>query len=1119
MDLIRAKMRGACYLPDRDVLKNFELLAPTKAERVKIVTQASSMVEQLRTNVTPSMMELFLGEYGLSSNEGVALMCLAEALLRVPDAATMDVLIEDKIVPSEWGKHLGESHSALVNASTWALFVTGHVLNEPGLGIAGILRGAIKRLGEPVIRQAVASVMRKMGQEFVLGQTIKKAIKRAQTFEAEGYSFSYDMLGEAAMTDVDAKNYHMSYADAIAQISKAASSDSIQDNPGISIKLSALHPRYDLLHRDQVMKDLVSRARSLTLLAKSAGIGLNIDAEEATRLDLSLDVIEAVLSEPSLIGWDGFGVVVQAYGKRATYVIDWLYCLATRLDRRIMVRLVKGAYWDTEIKLAQVQGLPGFPVYSAKHHTDISYICCATKLLMMSDRIYPQFATHNAHTIAAVLQIADKKNVSDYEFQRLHGMGEALHDQVLKGRGTRCRIYAPVGHHKDLLAYLVRRLLENGANSSFVNQIFDVDVSSVVVAADPFDKLGILGPEIAHPENIFAPRRLNSTGFDLSDPTVLSALQQARSKSKIWKFGTQGNIHKVMNPATGVEIGQVRFLSVKDVQTKIDSVDLWKASTKKRASVLRHVADLYEENADDLFALLTHEAGKNLPDCVGELREAIDFLRFYAAEAELTPAPPAGVFVCISPWNFPLAIFTGQIAAALASGNGVLAKPAESTSMIACFAAELMHRAGVPASVLQLVVGQGEIVGPELCSSPSVAGVCFTGSMTTANVINRTMAHQLPSHIPLIAETGGLNAMIVDSTALLEQAVRDVLVGAFQSAGQRCSALRMLYIQIDIAPDFQKMLFGSMKALVVCNPVRTDCDVGPLIDQAAQEKVLQYIDQGNILFRTKAPEYGFFVPPTVLAVSGIGDLKEEIFGPVLHLATFNSDDLDQVIDDINASGYGLTFGLHSRIDDRVQRILSKVDVGNLYINRNQIGAVVGSQPFGGHGLSGTGPKAGGPRYLPRFALQNLLCMEGDSPPRMTAKEVSCAFAENFSFLPLMPVDLPGPTGESNRYSLVPRRRVLCMGAGAEKYAERALKLGCYAVAATLDENDLTLIEDLEAVVYAGSDSTKLRQALSKRVGPIVPILMDENFEIWLVREQSICIDTTAAGGNATLLAG
>jgi len=531
------------------------------------------------------------------------------------------------------------------------------------------------------------------------------------------------------------------------------------------------------------------------------------------------------------------------------------------------------------------------------------------------------------------------------------------------------------------------------------------------------------------------------------------------------------------------------------------------------------VADLYEENADDLFALLTHEAGKNLPDCVGELREAIDFLRFYAAEAELTPAPPAGVFVCISPWNFPLAIFTGQIAAALASGNGVLAKPAESTSMIACFAAELMHRAGVPASVLQLVVGQGEIVGPELCSSPSVAGVCFTGSMTTANVINRTMAHQLPSHIPLIAETGGLNAMIVDSTALLEQAVRDVLVGAFQSAGQRCSALRMLYIQIDIAPDFQKMLFGSMKALVVCNPVRTDCDVGPLIDQAAQEKVLQYIDQGNILFRTKAPEYGFFVPPTVLAVSGIGDLKEEIFGPVLHLATFNSDDLDQVIDDINASGYGLTFGLHSRIDDRVQRILSKVDVGNLYINRNQIGAVVGSQPFGGHGLSGTGPKAGGPRYLPRFALQNLLCMEGDSPPRMTAKEVSCAFAENFSFLPLMPVDLPGPTGESNRYSLVPRRRVLCMGAGAEKYAERALKLGCYAVAATLDENDLTLIEDLEAVVYAGSDSAKLRQALSKRVGPIVPILMDENFEIWLVREQSICIDTTAAGGNATLLAG
>ena len=1119
MDPIRVKMRGACYLPDSDVLKNFELLTPTKSERVRIVTQASSMVERLRTNSSPSMMELFLGEYGLSSNEGVALMCLAEALLRVPDAATMDALIEDKIVPSEWGKHLGESHSALVNASTWALFVTGHVLNDSGLGIAGILRGAIKRLGEPVIRQAVASVMRKMGQEFVLGQTIQKAIERSQTFEAEGYSFSYDMLGEAAMTEDDANNYFMSYADAITQISNAASSDSIQENPGISIKLSALHPRYDLLHCDQVMQDLVSRAHSLTLLAKSAGIGLNIDAEEAARLDLSLDVIEAVLSEPSLIGWDGFGVVVQAYGKRANYVIDWLYCLATRLDRRIMVRLVKGAYWDTEIKLAQVQGLPDFPVYSAKHHTDISYICCATKLLMMSDRIYPQFATHNAHTIAAVLQIADEKNVTDYEFQRLHGMGEALHEQILKERGARCRIYAPVGHHKDLLAYLVRRLLENGANSSFVNQIFDVDVSSMAVAADPFDKLGMPGTEITHPKDIFAPRRLNSKGFDLSDSTVLSALQQVRSKHKTWEFGTQGNVHKVMNPATGKEIGQVRFLSGKDVQTKIDSAGLWKTSAKKRASVLRQVADLYEENADDLFALLTHEAGKNLPDCVGELREAIDFLRFYAAEAELNPAPPAGVFVCISPWNFPLAIFTGQIAAALASGNGVLAKPAESTSMIAYFAIELMHRAGVPASALQLVVGQGNIVGPELCSAPSVAGVCFTGSMATANMINRTMASQLPSHIPLIAETGGLNAMIVDSTALLEQAVRDVLASAFQSAGQRCSALRMLYIQSDIASDFQKMLFGSMQALVVCDPVRIDCDVGPLIDQAAQEKVLQYIDQGNILLKTKAPEYGFFVPPTVLAVSGIGDLKEEIFGPVLHLATFNSDELDQVIDEINTSGYGLTFGLHSRIDDRVQRVLSKVDVGNLYINRNQIGAVVGSQPFGGHGLSGTGPKAGGPRYLPRFALQNLLCVEGDLPPRMTAKEVSNAFAKKRNFLPLMPVDLPGPTGESNRYSLVPRQRVLCMGAGAEKYVKRALELGCYAIAATLDEDDLTLIEDLEAVVYAGPNSARVRQALSKRAGPIVPILMDENFEVWLMREQSICIDTTAAGGNAALLAG
>jgi RHH-type proline utilization regulon transcriptional repressor/proline dehydrogenase/delta 1-pyrroline-5-carboxylate dehydrogenase len=737
----------------------------------------------------------------------------------------------------------------------------------------------------------------------------------------------------------------------------------------------------------------------------------------------------------------------------------------------------------------------------------------------MSDRIYPQFATHNAHTIAAVLHIAKEKGVSNYEFQRLHGMGEALHDQVLKKSGTPCRIYAPVGRHSDLLAYLVRRLLENGANSSFVNQIFDPDVSSLTLTSDPFDKFGTPGPDIANPKDIFAPNRVNSAGFDLADPEVLFALQQARFEPRIWKFGTQGEAHKVFSPATGSEIGQVRFLSAQDAEAKINSAEPWQASAIKRAAVLRRVADLYESHADDIFTLLTHEAGKTLLDCIGELREAVDFLRFYAAEVELNPLSPAGIFVCISPWNFPLAIFTGQIAAALASGNGVLAKPAESTSMISYFAVELMHLAGVPASTLQLIAGQGTIVGPILCSAPSVTGVCFTGSIATAHVINRTMAHQLPSHIPLIAETGGLNAMIVDSTALLEQAVRDVLVSAFQSAGQRCSALRILYVQSDIAENFKKMLFGAMQALVVCDPARIDCDVGPVIDEIAREKILQHIAQSNILFSVKAPKGGTFVPPTVLAVSGIGDLGEEIFGPVLHLTTFAVDELEQVIHDINASGYGLTFGLHSRIDDRVQKIITSLDVGNLYINRNQIGAVVGSQPFGGHGLSGTGPKAGGPRYLPRFTKQNLLHAEGELPPRKTAEEISSAFACKFEFSSFLPIDLPGPTGESNRYTLTPRRRVLCIGVSAKEHAKRAKALGCHAIAATMNTHDLTLIKNLEAVVYAGSNSVEIRQALSNRTGPIVPILMDENFEMWLVREHSICINTTAAGGNVTLLGG
>ena len=1118
MEQIRKQMRAKAYASDQEVLQNLAPLAPSPDTRGEISRHASAMVERLRAEAKPSMMELFLAEYGLSSEEGVALMCLAEALLRVPDAATMDALIEDKIAPSEWGKHLGESHSTLVNASTWALLVTGQVLDAPDTGMAGLLRGAIKRLGEPVIRQAVARVMREMGQQFVLGQTIQKALSRAATFEKKGYLYSYDMLGEAAITDEDARSYHMAYADAIAQIAKAASGGDISKNPGISIKLSALHPNYDLQHRSEVMAVLVPRARSLALLAKSAGIGLNIDAEEAARLDLSLDVIEAVLSEPSLAGWDGFGVVVQAYGKRAAYVIDWLYALARKLDRRIMVRLVKGAYWDTEIKLAQVEGLPGFPVLAAKPHTDIQYICCAQKLLAMSDRIYPQFATHNAHTIAAVLHSSAALEVTHFEFQRLHGMGEALHDQVLQEHGVACRIYAPVGHHSDLLAYLVRRLLENGANSSFVNQIFDADVPASLVAADPFEKLGETGPKIALPADIFAPERPNSKGFDLSDPEVLAHLQAQRGRRQTWSYGDLGQPHAVHCPATGDQIGQINFLSAEQAQHVAAAATPWQATAAERVEVLRRAADLYEAQAEEFFALLTHEAGKTLIDCIGELREAVDFLRYYAHEAEGLASSSDGIFTCISPWNFPLAIFTGQIAAALAMGNGVLAKPAEATSLIAVQAAALLHQAGVPKTCLQLLPGEGAVVGPILCSAPNVSGVCFTGSTATAQAINRIMAENLPPHAPLIAETGGLNAMIVDSTALLEQAVQDVVVSAFQSAGQRCSALRMLYVQNDIAEAFQQMLFGAMRALVVGHPDAADCDVGPVIDAAAKAHILAHISRHPLLFQTAAPEQGHFVAPTVLSVGGIGDLKEEVFGPVLHLARYDAGELDRVINDINASGYGLTFGFHSRIDDRVQKVVSRVDVGNLYINRNQIGAVVGSQPFGGHGLSGTGPKAGGPRYLPRFAAQTLAQVEGPLPPYMSLAEVEQAFASQMPQRRLAPQDLPGPTGESNRYILRPRSRVLCMGPGAEAHAQSARDMGCCAIAAEVALSDVTEVPHLQAVVYAGPQAQALRQALSARDGAIVPVLMDESFATWLLQEQSICINTTAAGGNAALLA-
>ncbi|MEM1317782.1 MAG: bifunctional proline dehydrogenase/L-glutamate gamma-semialdehyde dehydrogenase PutA, partial [Pseudomonadota bacterium] len=1086
-----------------------------------------------------------LAEYGLSSDEGVALMCLAEALLRVPDEDTMDALIEDKIAPSQWGRHLGRSHSPFINASTWALYITGKVLDdsdENQRSISSVLHGAIRRLGEPVIRQAVSRAMKEMGRQFVLGETIEAAVKRAALQEKKGYTYSYDMLGEAAKTERDARRYHLAYSEAISEIAHHATSDDIRDNPGISIKLSALHPRYETAKAARVMDELVPRVMALAALAKSAGIGLNIDAEEAARLDLSVAVIEEVLARPALKGWDGFGVVVQAYGRRATDVIDHLYDLATRLDRRMMVRLVKGAYWDTEIKHAQVEGHDTFPVFTRKPSTDVSYICCTRKLLTMGDRIYPQFATHNAHTVAAILEMADDQ--SAYEFQRLHGMGEALHKTVLERQDTRCRIYAPVGAHRDLLAYLVRRLLENGANSSFVNQIVDEDVSPEDVAADPFSRVESylddpINPVIMRPADLFGGRR-NSKGEDLSDPKVLEQLEDAVSAfdDHHWTVGQgKGELVSAANPATGELVGKVRWCNEADVSAAVSVSSLWNAPVAERAAVLRRAADLYEANATELFALLIREAGKTLNDCVGELREAVDFLRYYADEAERLDPEAAGRFACISPWNFPLAIFTGQIAAALAAGNAVLAKPAEATSIIAHRAVEILYEAGVPKTVLQLLPGAGAKIGSALVSNPDIDGVCFTGSTATAKLIDWLMADNLAPGAPLIAETGGLNAMIVDSTALPEQAVTDIIASAFQSAGQRCSALRVLYLQSDVADAMMEMLKGAMAELAVGNPRDFATDVGPVIDEAARAKIASHIDkaraEGRLIAEGEVPESGTFVPPTILKIDGMADLEEEIFGPVLHVATYKADEIDDVIAAINATGYGLTFGLHTRIDDRVEHIATSVGAGNIYVNRNQIGAVVGSQPFGGEGLSGTGPKAGGPRYVPRFRKQQLVSSAAQEGKDVPLDVVEAAFERlAVSDAVIEELDLPGPTGEANRWTVLPRGRVLCLGPfahEAQQQAKRANALGCAALAVapgvggaldgTVSDETLQKLSKLDAVVDWSDKATRTRRALAERSGPIVPLVTSREIEPHLVLERHICINTAAAGGNAELLGG
>lgn len=1177
-------------------------------DRAAISSRAADLVRKVRNESSPSMMEKFLAEYGLTTKEGVALMCLAEALLRVPDSTTIDALIEDKVASGNWRGHLGQADSSLVNSSTWALMLTGKLIapeEDEKKGVTQTLRSLVKRLGEPVVRTAVGQAMKELGRQFVLGRTIQEATKRASKLESQGYTYSYDMLGEAARTDADAIRYHQAYSLAIRELSAACTHSDIRKNPGISVKLSALHARYEFGQRDRVMAELVDRTRSLALQAKQANMGFNIDAEEADRLDLSLDIIDAVLSDPALAGWDGFGIVVQAFGPRASHVLDWLYTLATKYDRKIMVRLVKGAYWDAEIKRAQVLGLNGFPVYTRKVNSDVSYMCCAEKLLGMTDRVYPQFATHNAHSVSSILHMARDMDSNLFEFQRLHGMGESLHDTVLKSNATGCRIYAPVGAHQDLLAYLVRRLLENGANSSFVNQIVDTRIQPEEIARDPFDAVKALGDQvssgmIATPAGLYGHGRLNARGWDITDPVAVELLDAERSgyQEHQWQAQpivageavTEPGIRKqinVTNPANPDDlVGFVTEASVEDIEAAISSAQAgfsaWsKTSAEQRAKALRKVGDLFEEHAAELFSLTTREAGKNMLDAVGELREAVDFARYYATEALRNEGKgeARGVITCISPWNFPLAIFSGQVLAALAAGNAVLAKPADQTALIAARAVELMHEAGIPTDALQLLPGSGVNVGAPLTSDPRIAGVCFTGSTATAQRINKVMAENVAPDAPLVAETGGLNAMIVDSTALPEQVVRDVLASAFQSAGQRCSALRMLYLQEDIADHVLEMLFGAMDELRIGDPWLLSTDIGPVIDAAAKSRIDEHCEsfrlQGRVLKSLQIPEDGRFVAPTVIKLDGIQELKQEIFGPVLHVATFAADQIDKVVDDINAQGYGLTFGLHTRVDSRVERICDRIKVGNIYVNRNQIGAIVGSQPFGGEGLSGTGPKAGGPHYVKRFMTNSQPAVEPEIPATVGADDLQRAIdqlelsdvAKDWALEPARKAKLvgllgdsgndltvlgldaeamPGPTGELNLLSDQARGVVLCLGpdkesalkqaaialaqgnavvivaAGMHSWARNAAEVGLpvLALSGLLEADALTKTNDFAAVTSSADQVTlrSYRQALAARDGVLIPLITEIDAPERFVIERHLCVDTTAAGGNASLIA-
>ncbi len=1083
---------SAAYIQDEPSLVQHlvQTAALSHQDRVEITETATRFVDALRhPSNKPSTIDAFLQEFSLSSQEGILLMRLAESLIRTPDTETATLLLRDKLAAGAWSDHLGAKPALVKLGAAGLSFCKSWIVATGGVDAKHLLA----RLGDLVMLMAVRRAIGILGRHFVLGTSIDDALRRARKDKTVGTTYSFDMLGEAALTEVDAERYFSAYKSALLRMAASMTVDNLHDAPSLSVKLSALHPRYEYTNRDRCVPALEERLLELAAIAKDANLGLTIDAEEADRLETSLLVFGRLLASPITQDWDGLGLAIQAYQRRALPAVDWALRATEHHHRKITVRLVKGAYWDSEIKRAQEMGLEDYPVFTRKAHSDISYLAAARKLLSRPDLVYPQFATHNAHTAAAIIHMAGDRK--DLEFQRLHGMSDDLHRSIHDTYGLRVRTYAPVGRHKELLPYLVRRLLENGANNSFVNQLLDPDLPTSELVRDPLVEAetysGAPHPNIHLPRDHFEGRRLAASGLDLTQSGTVETIEALALPEDL-----------TSSPSSNTDLDQAL--------AAVQSSDWGTRPAPERAQLLRRAATLLEEEKPRFMALCVAEAKKTWLDADAEVREAVDFLLYYANQAEredVAALQPLGTVACISPWNFPLAIFLGQVSAALAVGNTVIAKPAEQTPIIAVEAVSLLHRAGIPKEALHIILGGGDI-GAALIEAKQITGVCFTGSTQTAKAIARSLAETGRGTVPLIAETGGINAMLVDSTALLEQAVQDVVDSAFQSAGQRCSACRIVCVQSDIADAFIEMLSGAMDALEVGAPAKIDTDVGPVIDAASQARILKHVDAFRTQYqaiaeaRPASASRETFVTPIAFELSNISDLQEEIFGPVLHIVRFEPEDFDQVIDEINALGFGLTMGLHSRIDARLTRVAARAKVGNLYVNRNQIGAVVGVQPFGGQGLSGTGPKAGGPNYLAR------LCQ----PPARVA-----------AHLPASEIELPGPTGEENRLTYVPRGRLLCLGGDTPsvlaEQVQRVEATGNHVL--TLDEVStevLTSVENIDGVVADGAMRDLAAVALAARAGAILPLLSATDAVERFYVEKTVTVNTTAAGGNASLLA-